>query len=179
MLNIQTEQQYNEIVENYSDMIFRIAYQYLFNKYDAEDIVQEVFIAVWRSEKRFDSVQDLTRYLYRACYNNALVFVRNNQIHDTILNSLAEEESVEDEDMIYALTVKEEIIRQLYCYIEELPSEQRRIILMRIEGHTWEEIAERLEISINTVKTQKTRSYKFLRERLGDSVHSIILCLFL
>ena len=44
MLNIQTEQQYNEIVENYSDMIFRIAYQYLFNKYDAEDIVQEVFV---------------------------------------------------------------------------------------------------------------------------------------
>lgn len=44
MLNIQTEQRYNEIVENYSDMIFRIAYQYLFNKYDAEDIVQEVFV---------------------------------------------------------------------------------------------------------------------------------------
>ena len=78
----------------------------------------------------------------------------------------------------FALTVKEEIIRQLYCYIEELPAEQRRIILMRIEGHTWEEIAERLEISINTVKTQKTRSYKFLRERLGDSIHSIILFLF-
>ena len=95
------------------------------------------------------------------------------------MSSLAEEESVEDEDMIYALTVKEEIIRQLYYYIEELPSEQRRIILMRIEGYTWEEIAERLDISINTVKTQKTRSYKFLRERLGDSMNSIILCLFI
>ena len=107
------------------------------------------------------------------------MYIRNNQIHDTILSSLAEEESVEDEDMIYALTVKEEIIRQLYYYIEELPSEQRRIILMRIEGYTWEEIAERLDISINTVKTQKTRSYKFLRERLGDSMNSIILCLFI
>ena len=138
-----------------------------------EDLVQDVFISVW------EGIKELTNYLYRACYNNTLLYIRNNQIHDTILNSLAEEESVEDEDMIYALTVKEEIIRQLYCYIEELPSEQRRIILMRIEGHTWEEIAERLEISINTVKTQKTRSYKFLRERLGDSVHSIILCLFL
>ena len=42
------------------------------------------------------------------------------------------------------MTVKEEIIRQLYCYIEELPSEQRRIILMRIEGHTWEEKKEEL-----------------------------------
>ena len=73
------------------------------------------------------------------------------------MRSLAEEESVEDEDMIYALTVKEEIIRQLYCYIEELPAEQRRIILMRIEGYTWEEIAERLEISINTVKPKNSQ----------------------
>lgn len=66
----------------------------------------------------------------------------------------------------------------MYFHIEELPPEQRRIILLRIEGYTWEEIAERLEISINTVKTQKSRSYKFLREKLGDSIHSIILCLF-
>ena len=144
-----------------------------------EDLVQEVFISVWEGKRTFSDSRELTNYLYRACYNNTLLYIRNNQIHDTILNSLAEEESVEDEDMIYALTVKEEIIRQLYCYIEELPSEQRRIILMRIEGYTWEEIAERLEISINTVKTQKTRSYKFLRERLGDSMNSIILCLFL
>jgi RNA polymerase sigma-70 factor (ECF subfamily) len=144
-----------------------------------EDLVQDVFISVWEGKRTFSDSKELTNYLYRACYNNTLLYIRNNQIHDTILNSLAEEESVEDEDMIYALTVKEEIIRQLYCHIEELPSEQRRIILMRIEGHTWEEIAERLEISINTVKTQKTRSYKFLRERMGDSVHSIILCLFL
>ena len=144
-----------------------------------EDLVQEVFISVWEGKRTFSDSRELTNYLYRACYNNTLLYIRNNQIHDTILSSLAEEESVEDEDMIYALTVKEEIIRQLYYYIEELPSEQRRIILMRIEGYTWEEIAERLEISINTVKTPKTRSYKFLRERLGDSMNSIILCLFL
>ena len=128
-----------------------------------EDLVQEVFISVWEGKRTFSDIKELTNYLYRACYNNALLYIRNNQIHDTILSSLAEEESMVDEDTIYALTVKEEIIRQLYCYIEELPAEQRRIILMRIEGHTWEEIAERLEISINTVKTQKTRSYKFLR----------------
>ena len=144
-----------------------------------EDLVQEVFISVWEGKRTFSDSRELTNYLYRACYNNTLLYIRNNQIHDTILSSLAEEESVEDEDMIYALTVKEEIIRQLYYYIEELPSEQRRIILMRIEGYTWEEIAERLDISINTVKTQKTRSYKFLRERLGDSMNSIILCLFI
>lgn len=143
-----------------------------------EDLVQDVFISVWEGKRTFDDIKELTNYLYRACYNNTLLYIRNNQIHDTILSSLAEEDNSQDEDMIYALTVKEEIIRQLYFHIEELPTEQRRIILLRIEGHTWEEIAERLGVSINTVKTQKSRSYKFLREKLGDSINSIILCLF-
>lgn len=143
-----------------------------------EDLVQDVFVSVWEGKRIFADIKELTNYLYRACYNNTLLYIRNNQIHDTILSALAEEEDLQDEDMIYALTVKEEIIRQLYFHIEELPPEQRRIILMRIEGFTWEEIATRLDISINTVKTQKTRSYKFLRERLGDSTNSIILSLF-
>lgn len=144
-----------------------------------EDLVQEVFISLWEGRRTFADARELTNYLYRACYNNALLYIRNHQIHDTILSSLAQEESsVEDEDRIYALTVKEEIIRQLYCHIEALPAEQRRIILMRIKGYTWEEIAERLDISINTVKTQKTRSYKFLREKLGDSMQSVLFLLF-
>lgn len=140
-----------------------------------EDLVQEVFISVWEGKRTFENIRELTNYLYRACYNNALLYIRNNQIHDTILSSLAEEESLEDEEMIYALTVKEEMIRQLYFYIEELPTEQRRIILMRIEGHSWDEIAELLGVSINTIKTQKSRSYKFLREKLGGSAQSIML----
>ena len=143
-----------------------------------EDLVQDVFVSVWEGKRMFADMKELTNYLYRACYNNSLLYIRNNQIHDTILNALAEEEDSEDEEIIYALTVKEEIIRQLYFHIEELPTEQRRIILMRIEGFTWEEIATRLDISINTVKTQKSRSYKFLRERLGDSTYAVILCLF-
>lgn len=138
-----------------------------------EDLVQEVFIAVWRSEKRFDSVQDLTRYLYRACYNNALVFVRNNQIHDTILNSIGAESDFTADD-VYAQTVREEVTRQLYVYIEGLPSEQKKVILMSIEGYSWDEIAEKLRISVNTVKTHKSRGFKYLRSKLQDSV-----CLFL
>ena len=128
-----------------------------------EDLVQEVFISIWEGKRTFSDIRELTNYLYRACYNNTLLYIRNNQIHDTILSSLAEGE----------------IIRQLYHHIEELPTEQRRIILLRIEGDTWEEIAERLGISINTVKTQKARSYRFLREKMGDAMSFIILCLFL
>ena len=142
-----------------------------------EDLVQEVFISIWEGKRTFSGIKELTNYLYRACYNNALLYIRNHQIHDSILNGLPQEEDFEDEEMLYALTVKEEAIRQLYFYIEELPAEQRRIILLRIEGHSWDEIASRLGVSINTVKTQKSRSYKFLREKLANSSYSVLLAL--
>ncbi|EJX00182.1 RNA polymerase ECF-type sigma factor [gut metagenome] len=141
-----------------------------------EDLVQEVFISVWEGKRIFSDEKELTNYLYRACYNNTLLYIRNHQIHDVALSKMLEAQK-EEEDRIYALTVKEEVIRQLYQHINDLPPEQRRIILLRIEGFTWEEIAEQLKVSINTVKTQKTRSYRFLRQRMGDSM-SFILFLF-
>ncbi len=145
---------------------------------EVEDLVQEVFIAVWEGSRTFSDIRELTNYLYRACYNNALIHLRNTQLHDTILQSIGQEEHLPDEDELYAITVREEVIRQLYFYIEELPPEQRRIILLRVEGHSWEKIAELLGVSINTVKTQKTRSYKFLRDKLGNSSFSVLLFLF-
>ncbi len=145
-----------------------------------EDIVQDIFIKIWESDHLFESHEELTNYLYRACYNNALLYIRDHQIRSSILSVLAKEEdlSVSQDDELYILTVKEEIIRQLYYYIEKLPTEQRRIILLRVEGRSWNEIAEYLGVSINTVKTQKARSYKFLRENLQNSPYIVLLFLF-
>lgn len=140
-----------------------------------EDLVQDVFISIWEKGNTFQNIQELTHYLYRACYNNTLIYIRNNQIHDTILDTVGKDLNEEDEDAIYAQTVKEEVIRQLYLHIEKLPTEQRRIILLRIEGHSWEEIAQLLGVSLNTIKTQKSRSYKFLRSKLDDPIFFIII----
>ena len=168
-VNRKNEKAWKSLYEHYYAALCTYVNRILKGSESTEDLVQEVFIAVWRSEKRFDSVQDLTRYLYRACYNNALVFVRNNQIHDTILNSIGAESDFTADD-VYAQTVREEVTRQLYVYIEGLPSEQKKVILMSIEGYSWDEIAEKLGITIHTVKTQKNRSFKYLREKLKDSV---------
>lgn len=144
-----------------------------------EDLVQEVFIAVWEGTRTFSDSKELTNYLYRACYNNTLIHIRNNQLHDTILTSMTDSGEAEDEEELYAMTVKEEVIRQLYCFIEELPAEQRKIILLRAEGRSWDEIAGMLGVSINTIKTQKSRSYKFLRDKMGDSSLFVLLFLFM
>ena len=136
----------------------------------AQDIVQDVLVAVWKSSKRFGDMKELTSYLYRACYNNALIFKRNIQIRKDIEQKIVLETEVEVADEIFAITVREELLRQLYCYIKELPEGAREIMELSISGLSGPEIAEKLGITIHTVKTQKNRSFKYLREKLKDYV---------
>ena len=69
MLNIQTEKQYREIVEKYSDMIYRIAYQRVLNQYDAEDIVQEVLIRLMQSAGVFEDESHEKAWLLKVASN--------------------------------------------------------------------------------------------------------------
>ncbi len=73
----------------------------------------------------------------------------------------------EEESGQFAGMVGEEVIRRLYSDIRALPAEQRRIIRLSIDGVKGAEIARRLGISINTVKTQKYRGYRSLRLKLS------------
>lgn len=141
---------------------------------DAEDVVQEVFLAVYEGVHSFANVSELTNYLYKACYNNSGQFLRNHNIHSKALDALDNPELESDEDL-YTLSIREEVIRQLYHCINELPSEQKKIMMLRISGKNWNEIAEILGLSINTIKTQKSRSYKYLRKRLDESQLTILL----
>jgi RNA polymerase sigma-70 factor, ECF subfamily len=171
------------------------AYEYLYQRYyaalcsyvsqllkegeEVEDLVQEVFVSIYEGEHRFEDVRELTNYLYKACYNNCLSYIRNHKVHDAALLAMAAKDEEEaDEETVYALTIREELIRQLYHYIKELPSQQRRIIMLRIEGYEWNEIAEQLGLSINTVKTQRLRSFRFLREKMKNSEFAVLLFFF-
>lgn len=141
----------------------------LHNRDAAQDIAQEVLIAVWKSSKKFENPRDLSLYFYRACYNNALIYLRNTNLRKGLIENM-EVERHEDPDKIFAMSVREELIRQLYLHINELPAGSREIMELSIHGLSGPEIADKLGISINTVKTQKSRGFKFLREKLKDSL---------
>ena len=109
---------------------------------EVEDLVQDVFLAIWNSKRQFASQDELVNYLYRACYNNTLIYIRNNRIHHTILSNMEQPEAWDDSDELYALALQEELIRQLHFYVDQLPESQSRIIRLRLKGHTWNEIAD-------------------------------------
>ena len=92
MLNIQTEKQYREIVEKYSDMIYRIAYQRVLNQYDAEDIVQEVFVKLLCNKNYFRDGEHVKAWLIRVtvnlCVNYKKKLARQNNFCFAIGNSI-------------------------------------------------------------------------------------------
>ena len=134
----------------------------------AEDIVQECLISVWKSELVFTEVKALSVYLYRAVYNNSLKYLRDKKTNDRRLSRWNSEQD-ETEEIFFYQAVEEEMIRKLRVAISKLPEQRQNILLLSSDGYSVQEIADRLGISVNTVKTQKKRAYVYLKEQLKDS----------
>lgn len=139
-----------------------------------EDIVQDALITVWKSDLVFTDFRALTVYLYRSVHNNSLKYLRDRHVAcKRMLQWQADQEEVEDTNFYRA--VEEELIRKLKLAITALPEQRRKILQLSIDGLSVQEIAEQLNISVNTVKTQKKRAYTYLREYLRDSYFILIL----
>lgn len=131
----------------------------------AEDIVQECLITIWSSTLYFPEIKALSVYLYRSVHNNALKHLRNQNTDNRRLREWNEEQEKVEEAYFYQ-AVEEELIRKLRTVISQLPSQRQTIVLLSIDGLTVQEIADQLNISTNTVKTQKKRAYAYLKEHL-------------
>lgn len=131
----------------------------------AEDIVHSVFLRVMEREEQFEKIESLPSYLYRSVYNSSLNFIKKRGREE--LSDSIEEGGWEEEFLLKR--IEEEILIELYEAIELLPKRGRKIFkLSYISGYSDKEIAERLKISINTVKSQKQRAKRLLRENLKE-----------
>ena len=141
------------------------------------DIVQNTLVNLWTSSVRFENGKALTVYLYRAVWNNALKYLRDRNVEEERLKHWFEEEGEMSEENFYSV-VREELFRKLRELIDRLPEERKKIMLMSLEGKSGEEIACDLNITIHTVKQQKYRAYKFLREQLGQYTSLLFIFFF-
>ena len=131
----------------------------------AENVVQEVFLKVWRDRARLQDADSIKAYLYTAVRNEALKYVRHADV---------ERRSVPELKLTHAavLTPEEEFQNKttaefVHDAIERLPDRRRLIFTMnRFDRLTYVEIAQALKISIKTVETQMGRALAFLRTEL-------------
>lgn len=177
-VNEKQEELWQEVFAYYYAALCSYAGRLVQEPVIAEDLVQDILLYVWNGERKFVRLEELTNYLYRATYNRSMMWLRSEKCKSKHLVRLQEESRPESEEM-FIETVREELLRQLYLYIDELPTEQRKVIRLSIEGLSVNEIAEHLGVSVNTVKTHKKRSFKQLRGRMKEDANVFWLAFFL
>lgn len=164
---------FEEVFREYYPGLLLFVERHLGDREFARDIVQDVFHKLYVSGEWQLENFNIKSWLYKVSRNAAVDYIRHLKVIDHHRVLMAE-------SMIYAAEVDEEINEELAARIRgaigSLP-EQCRVIIEKsvIEGKKYTEIAQELNISINTVRTQISRGYKKLREQLASSWDSLIL----
>jgi RNA polymerase sigma-70 factor (family 1) len=149
------------------------------NNGDSQDIVAETFLKLWRLKENFETVQNIKAFLYITSRNAAINILRqrkesirkNEEISYLLDTQLLAGPSPHDE-------LRAEIIKQLMYEIENLPAQCGRIVKMSfVEGTKNAKIAQDMGLTIQTVKNQKTRGIKLLKEALTRREWQLIIIL--
>ncbi len=136
----------------------------------AEDIVQEVFISFWHKKEDFTHLNAAKAFLYKSVRNKSLNHIRDEAVRQKHLNASAESDFEQ-------FVIEEETFNQLYNEIKNLPPASQQVMLLALNGLKNPEIADELNISLNTVKTQKKIAYAKLKSRISPFLHAFVLTL--
>lgn len=150
--------------ELYRSLVY-FAYSYVERKEVAEDIVQEVMANIWESSFSYPSYNSLKTFLYTSIRNACMDYCRHRQVEQRYLSQIDFKAEKENEEMDLKI-MQEELYRALMCVIEELPPRCKEIFKLHLAGFKNEEIAQRMALSVETVKTQKKKAMFYLRKRL-------------
>lgn len=127
---------------------------------DTEDIVQQAFSDAWDKNCSGQRIENLKTYMYRAVYNRSVSFVSQRNFCQSE-ETLPDVEDVSLEDDVY----EAERNARLWNAIDNLPPARKTIFLMaKRDGLKYQEIAEKLQLSVKTVENQMGKALKTLRE---------------
>lgn len=156
-----------ELYQRLAPKMFGICLRYTRNRMEAEDILQEGFIKVFRHLKDYRNDGSLEGWIRRTMVNTAINFYKKRAKYQNDV-SLDQSEPInqEEESAIDKLSAME-----LLDHIRELPDGYRMVFNLNvIEGYTHKEIGEMLNISENTSKSQLSRARNVLQGKLKNNV---------
>ena len=129
------------------------------------DITQEAFLYMWEKAYRFPDMMSFKSYLYSCLKNKTLNYIRDHKVE----RNMEELKDVfVDDILVDHLIIEHELKARILEEINKLSDVKRDIMLLRMEGYSYDEISEELSLSINTVKTHKKQAYKDLKLHLSD-----------
>lgn len=164
-LNNGDESVIRVLFDEYYEYLCRSIYRVVPDSSISEDIVQEVFMELWKKRESIKITTSIKAYLRRSALNRALNYLRKNKV------KFEEEVQIPDTGSLdgSGQTSMEvmELKDRIHAIIDDLPERCRMIFGMsRFEEMSYKEIAAALDISVKTVENQMSKALKILRVRL-------------
>jgi RNA polymerase sigma-70 factor (family 1) len=160
----------DQLFKEYYDRLVFFAWQIVKDKQQAEDTAQDAFITYWQQR---DQVSHhpiaIKNFLYRSVKNASLNIIRHAQVVDQF--QACQPDTEQGQAYILEAIISAEIIAEVNIAIESLPAHLIKLTrLSFLEGKKNQEVADELNMSVNTVKKQKQRALELLRVSLNSEV---------
>lgn len=168
---------YNILVLRYQHKVCDIAFKYVGNYVDANDVAQEAFIRAYRALNNFRGESSFYTWLYRIVSNTAKSFLEQNQKHRYAVDvddpDFDNQQDVKGllvtHDSPDALIESDELQQVINQAMQELPADLKRAIILReVEEMSYEDIAKVMQTPIGTVRSRIFRARQFIEERLAQ-----------
>ena len=160
------------LMERHWSRVHRLAQRFLGNRAEAEEVAQEVFLAVYQKLGQFEGKSAFSTWLYRVAVNMALMRLRSEGRAETVpleeveMSALAEER---EDPPPEGRMMTEQSLGLIERAMDRMPTELKTIFILRdVEGFTNEETAEIMGLTVSAVKSRLHRGREFLRGPLKD-----------
>lgn len=155
---------YKIIFDAYYKRLYTFSLKYVEDSYVAEEIVENVLFILWQKRHKMGKVDNLKSYLYAMVRNTSLDYLKNQKKFERY-----DKEKHDSIQLMEQFIIEEETHAILFQALDSLPSKCRKVFeLSCLEGVKYADIAEDLQISLNTVKSQRARAIELLRIHLKN-----------
>ncbi|MEZ7944965.1 MAG: sigma-70 family RNA polymerase sigma factor [Flavobacteriaceae bacterium] len=166
------------LIDDYQQKVFHTCISFVPNKEDAEDIAQEVFLEVYKSIGKFKGNSKLSTWIYKICTNKCLEFIRKKNAKKRLvfMQRILGNEIPLDKTNFFTefnhpgiLLEHKEQSETIYLAINTLPESQKTVFtLAKLDGKTYQEIAEITGKSMSSVESIMFRAKKNLQKKLAN-----------
>jgi RNA polymerase sigma-70 factor (ECF subfamily) len=170
---------YAELLGRYRDAIYFMLLKMVNNSSDAEDLTIEAFGKAFKNITQYTPNYAFSTWLFKIATNNCIDFIRKKKLNNISLDQGAHEDSAPMTIPTDSLDPEEDLINQqkvllLRAIVSKLKPRYRKLIELRyFNEYSYDEISEKLELPIGTVKAQLFRARELLYNILKNSSHKI------
>ena len=176
-----SQEAFGELYARYQKQLLHYCKQYMRNEADTEDIVHDIFLQLWEKRHSLSDISSFSGYIQTMARNYILKKFRHFDVHSRFARNVLMNETDstnETEDTI----INNDYAKLLDELIEELPQKQKHVFrLSHIEGYTYKEISEMLQMPVGNVRRYASFALEKINDRLiqHKDIHFLMIIIFL